>query len=291
MLKYLNNVVTLELNIEACNGCGMCITVCPRAVFALKDRQAAIADRDACIECGACAINCPTSAIRVQTGAGCAAGVLLSAIGIDSCCGSGSSCAPPAATATDQLCCSGSADGNARVDNKMPERVSVTARQKEIGMTKSFVIYEAAMCCSSGVCGPNPDKSLIDVQDALDKLKDMGAKIERYSITGNPKKFRENPEVIKLMQERQIKALPITMCDGKVVKVGSYPSMDELWKCFADDNKGLPVAEEEISSGACCSGQEITGTEGCCAGQNACDISCGPNYKDGIRLNIKGKCC
>ena len=158
-------------------------------------------------------------------------------------------------------------------------------------MTRSFVIYESAMCCFSGVCGPNPDKSPIDLQDALDKLKDMGAKVERYSIIGNPKKFRENPKIIKLMQDRQIKALPITTCDGEVVKIGVYPSMDELKKCFAGDTTGLPAAEEKIGSEACCSGQEITGTEGCCAGKNACDISCGPNYNSSIRINNGGKCC
>lgn len=158
-------------------------------------------------------------------------------------------------------------------------------------MMRSFIIYESAMCCSSGVCGPSPDKSLIDLQDALDKLKDMGAKVERYTITGNPKKFRENTEVIKLMQERQIKALPITTFNGKVIKVSGYPNIDELKKCFADSNTDLPANEEKISSEACCSGQEISSTEGCCAGQNSCDISCGPNYKSGIKLKTKGKCC
>jgi hypothetical protein len=158
-------------------------------------------------------------------------------------------------------------------------------------MNNNLVIYESAMCCSSGVCGPSPDKSLIDLQDALDKLKDMGAKVERYSITGNPKKFRENADVVKLMQERQIKALPITTFNGKVIKVSGYPNIDELKKCFLDGNTGLPAAEEKIVSEACCSGQETTGNEGCCAGQNSCDISCGPNYKSSIRLNTRGKCC
>ena len=81
MLRYLENVVTLRLNTEACNGCGMCAIVCPHGVFGIEDRKAVIIDEDACIECGACAINCPVNAIRVQTGAGCATGVLLGAIG------------------------------------------------------------------------------------------------------------------------------------------------------------------------------------------------------------------
>jgi ferredoxin len=105
MLRYLENVVTLQLNTEACNGCGMCLTVCPHEVFHIVNRKAVIADRDACIECGACAINCPIDAIRVQTGAGCATGLLLGAVGKGCDCSNG--CGPsPAADESDQTGCS-----------------------------------------------------------------------------------------------------------------------------------------------------------------------------------------
>jgi len=155
-----------------------------------------------------------------------------------------------------------------------------------------IIIYESAMCCSSGVCGPNPDKSLIELQDALDKLKSMGAQVERYSITGSPKKFRENPQIIKIMQEHQIKALPITTCDGKVVKMGSYPSIDEFKKYIEEVNMELPASEEgKNSNEVCCSGQETAGNEGCCAGGKSCDISCAPSYKKDFADGARNRCC
>ena len=95
MLRYLVNVVTLQLNAEACNGCGMCITVCPHGVFEINNRRAVIIDRDACIECGACVINCPVDAISVQTGAGCATAILLGAVGKSCDCSSSCGISPP----------------------------------------------------------------------------------------------------------------------------------------------------------------------------------------------------
>lgn len=74
--RYLKDVVTLQLNGEACVGCGRCLEVCPHQVFAPDGKRVLIADRDACIECGACALNCPVKAITVAAGVGCASGMI-----------------------------------------------------------------------------------------------------------------------------------------------------------------------------------------------------------------------
>ncbi len=99
-------------------------------------------------------------------------------------------------------------------------------------MAKKITIYEPTLCCSSGVCGPNPDQALIALQDTLAKAKEHGIETERYMITTHPKKFMENPEVMKLMQKQQLKALPITAVDGEIIKMGSYPTLEELNEFF-----------------------------------------------------------
>ncbi len=38
-LRYLENVVTLELDAEKCIGCGMCAIVCPHRVLAVEERR------------------------------------------------------------------------------------------------------------------------------------------------------------------------------------------------------------------------------------------------------------
>ena len=87
-MRYLEEVVTLELDRERCNGCGMCVDVCPHGVFAMIEKRAALIDRGACMECGACALNCEREAIRVRAGVGCAAGVIAGLVaGTEPTCG------------------------------------------------------------------------------------------------------------------------------------------------------------------------------------------------------------
>lgn len=74
--KYLSGVSTLEFDVQACVGCGMCAMVCPHGVFRPAEGKAQPAGRDDCMECGACATNCPKSAINVSPGVGCAAYII-----------------------------------------------------------------------------------------------------------------------------------------------------------------------------------------------------------------------
>ena len=71
---------TLMLNPELCNGCTLCVTVCPHGVFAMRDHRATIVQAEACMECGACQMNCAAGAITVQSGVGCASAMINAAL-------------------------------------------------------------------------------------------------------------------------------------------------------------------------------------------------------------------
>ncbi len=99
-----------------------------------------------------------------------------------------------------------------------------------------FEIYDPALCCSTGVCGPNPDEKLIKMRDLIDKLKtDFGEyiKIKRQTISQEPKKFLENPSVQLLIQNEGKSALPVCILNDKVITYGKYPEEKELYNLIS----------------------------------------------------------
>lgn len=79
-MKYLANVTTLQYAPDKCAGCGRCVEVCPQGVFVMRDKLAAVTDKDLCMECGACAMNCEFGAITVNSGVGCATALINSMV-------------------------------------------------------------------------------------------------------------------------------------------------------------------------------------------------------------------
>jgi len=79
-MKYLADVTTLQYASDKCTECGRCVEVCPRGVFEMRDKRAAVTDKDKCMECGACGLNCEFGAIYVNAGVGCAAAIINSMI-------------------------------------------------------------------------------------------------------------------------------------------------------------------------------------------------------------------
>ena len=89
-------------------------------------------------------------------------------------------------------------------------------------------IYDPAMCCPSGLCGPAIDPALVRVNDAVMALKRQGVEVERYNLAQQTKLFVENKAVADLLHRNGRKALPVTIVNGTVLRAGAYPSYEEL---------------------------------------------------------------
>jgi len=89
-------------------------------------------------------------------------------------------------------------------------------------------IFDPPLCCPTGLCGPTIDPVLLDVNEMVLKLKSQGIAVERYLMTAQPQAFLNNAEVYRLVRERQLAALPITVVNGRVIKTGAYPTLAEV---------------------------------------------------------------
>lgn len=89
-------------------------------------------------------------------------------------------------------------------------------------------VFDPELCCASGVCGPAPDPALIRFSAALERLKAGGADVQRYQMSRNPQAFVRQPEVYRLLLQRGAAALPVTVVDGTIVALGTYPTYEQI---------------------------------------------------------------
>lgn len=108
-------------------------------------------------------------------------------------------------------------------------------------MTKiNLVIYEGAMCCSTGVCGPEPNKELIELNEALKRLQKEFKELNavRASISFNLNMFLENEEISQLVKKKGMSILPITTINGKIIAKQKYLTYAEMKKEIENSKAG-----------------------------------------------------
>ncbi len=93
---------------------------------------------------------------------------------------------------------------------------------------KKMIIFDPAMCCSTGVCGPSVDPELLRVSTVLNNLKSNGVFIERNNLTSNPQAYVDNTTINQMLNTDGVEILPIIMVDGEVVKTKAYPTNAEF---------------------------------------------------------------
>jgi hypothetical protein len=115
---------------------------------------------------------------------------------------------------------------------------------------KKLTVYDPAMCCSSGVCGPDVDPLLPRFAGMLAQLEQLGVTIERYNLALQPMAFARNPTVRVLLDVEGTEVLPLILVDGKVEMKGRYPDTEER-------GEFIQRAREAQSAG-----RETTGSHG-----------------------------
>lgn len=95
--------------------------------------------------------------------------------------------------------------------------------------TKTLIeVYDPAMCCSTGVCGPDVDDEIVDFANDVKWLKTQGLEIKRYNLGQEPEQFKMCVPVLTRLQKEGADVLPIILVNGEVVSEGGYPDREQL---------------------------------------------------------------
>jgi hypothetical protein len=133
-------------------------------------------------------------------------------------------------------------------------------------------IFDPAMCCSTGVCGPSVDPALARFAADLDILASSGVTVRRFNLGQEPQAFAQNEQVRELLTTTGESALPIIFTDGDLRSAGRFPTRDEL----AEWTKS-PIATPSVESTSdadadavetsCCSSSEVGSADAvaCCS--------------------------
>ncbi|MEO6603378.1 MAG: arsenite efflux transporter metallochaperone ArsD [Polyangiaceae bacterium] len=130
----------------------------------------------------------------------------------------------------------------------------------------SVRVFDPAMCCSTGICGPSVDPRLARFAADLDWLKSQGAAVERFNLSQQPAAFADDAAVKAALEAKGEAGLPLVKVNGEVKSSGTYPSRDELaaWAGVV-----TPPPEVKANAGGCCgpstkSEEPAPKAAGCC---------------------------
>lgn len=118
-------------------------------------------------------------------------------------------------------------------------------------------VFDPAMCCDTGICGPTVDPELARFAADLDWLARQGVTVERFNLMQQPGAFAGTPAVNEALH-RGLDALPMVLVDDRVAVEGLYPSRETLaalagLRIAKPDTTADPAADSSCCKpGGCC---------------------------------------
>ena len=96
---------------------------------------------------------------------------------------------------------------------------------------QEVIVYEGAMCCATGVCGPEPDRELMEFNETLKRLTSEyngNLRLMRASLVFNSLLFFANAEIARLLKENGPAILPITTVNGTIMAKQKYMTYEQI---------------------------------------------------------------
>ena len=71
-------------------------------------------------------------------------------------------------------------------------------------MNKKIEIFDPAMCCSTGICGPSVNENLLRVATLINSLANKGIIIKRFGLSSDPQAFVDNKIINYLFEKLRL---------------------------------------------------------------------------------------
>ncbi|MBS1989208.1 MAG: arsenite efflux transporter metallochaperone ArsD [Cyanobacteria bacterium SZAS LIN-3] len=121
-------------------------------------------------------------------------------------------------------------------------------------------VFEPPMCCSTGLCGPSVDPTLVAFSADLDWLKRHGIEVERYNLSQQTAAFVNNEVVRSLLGKEGNDCLPIILKDEEIASRGVYPDREALAKIAGVQFESTPSSLKfTVQAAGCCAPKSTEG--------------------------------
>jgi hypothetical protein len=138
----------------------------------------------------------------------------------------------------------------------------MTDDRKEVAMSVTIRVFDPAMCCSTGVCGPSVDPELTRFAADVDWLQKQGVTVERFNLSQQPGAFADTPAVKEALA-RGTEVLPLVLVGDRIAVEGAYPSRETLAALAGVVVKKL-APQPSAASGCCGPSTGSKPKTGCC---------------------------
>lgn len=120
--------------------------------------------------------------------------------------------------------------------------------------TSSVVIevFDPPLCCSTGVCGPIVDPTLLRFAADVRWLRENGATTRRHNLGQDPVAFTQNTVVRDTLGRIGESALPLVLLNGRIATQGRYPTREEMQSWLRSNNTTPPPPSPSPQVSSCC---------------------------------------
>jgi hypothetical protein len=126
-------------------------------------------------------------------------------------------------------------------------------------MSSTIRVFDPALCCSTGVCGPEVDVNQLRFAADLEWLRGRGVEVARYNLGQEPNAFAADPLVRQALQREGMECLPLIVVGGRIASRGQYPDREALLVLLGAANSpaGNPAPDPRHRSTATCGGSSL----------------------------------